>query len=33
MDFFIALLDYDVGDNEYQNTLYSGLAVLGIQPE
>ncbi|KAH6628947.1 hypothetical protein F5144DRAFT_594835 [Chaetomium tenue] len=33
LDFFIALLDHDVGDNEYQNALYSGLAILGIQPE
>ncbi len=33
LDFFIALLDHDIGDNEYQNALYSGLAVLGIQAE
>ena len=33
LDFFIALLDHDIGDNEFQNGLYSGLAVLGIQPE
>ncbi|KAK4096687.1 hypothetical protein N658DRAFT_388597, partial [Parathielavia hyrcaniae] len=31
LDFFIELLDHDIGDNEYQNALYSGLAVLGIQ--
>ncbi|KAK4117986.1 hypothetical protein N657DRAFT_638369, partial [Parathielavia appendiculata] len=32
LDFFIALLDHDIGDNEFRNALYSGLAVLGIQP-
>jgi hypothetical protein len=30
LEFFIALLDYNVGDNKSQNTLYSALAVLGI---
>ncbi|KAK4220416.1 hypothetical protein QBC38DRAFT_350290, partial [Podospora fimiseda] len=30
LEFFIALLDHDIGDNEYHNALYSGLAVLGI---
>ncbi|KAJ1674268.1 hypothetical protein EV182_003631 [Spiromyces aspiralis] len=33
LDFFIALLDHDIGDNEFQNALYSGLAILGIQAE
>ncbi|KAJ1673709.1 hypothetical protein EV182_004712, partial [Spiromyces aspiralis] len=33
LDFFIALLDHNIGDNEFQNALYSGLAVLGIQAE
>lgn len=28
---FVALLDHDIGDTEFQNALYSGLAVLGIQ--
>jgi hypothetical protein len=31
LGFFIALLDHDVGDNEFQNALYSALAVLGIR--
>ncbi|KAK4220455.1 hypothetical protein QBC38DRAFT_527612, partial [Podospora fimiseda] len=30
LEFFIALLDHDIGDKEFQNALYSGLAVLGI---
>lgn len=28
--FFIELMDHDIGDNEFQNALYSGLAVLGV---
>ncbi|KAL8300987.1 hypothetical protein RB593_003818 [Gaeumannomyces tritici] len=32
LEFFIALFDHDIQDNEFQNALYSGLAVLGIQP-
>ncbi|KAK4182230.1 hypothetical protein QBC35DRAFT_510368 [Podospora australis] len=28
--FFNTLLDHDIGDNEFHNALYSGLAVLGI---
>lgn len=30
LEFFITLLDHAIGDNEFQNALYSGLAVLGI---
>ena len=30
LDFFIALLDHNVGDTEFRNALYSGLAVAGI---
>ncbi|KAJ1672593.1 hypothetical protein EV182_006878, partial [Spiromyces aspiralis] len=33
LDFFIALLDHDIGNNEFQNALYSGLAILGIRVE
>ncbi|KAJ1670459.1 hypothetical protein EV182_008199, partial [Spiromyces aspiralis] len=33
LDFFIALLDHDISDNEFQNVLYSGLAILGIRAE
>ncbi|KAJ1679990.1 hypothetical protein EV182_000911 [Spiromyces aspiralis] len=33
LDFFIALLDHDISDNEFQNALYSGLAILGIRAE
>jgi hypothetical protein len=28
--FFIALLNYNIGNYEYQNALYSGLAILKI---
>lgn len=32
LDFPTALLDHDMGDNEYQSALSSGLAVLGNPP-
>jgi hypothetical protein len=28
--FFITLLNYNVENYEYQNALYSGLSILGI---
>jgi hypothetical protein len=29
-DFWVAMFDHDSKDNEYENTVLSGLAVLGI---
>ena len=31
LQFCIALLDYNLADNEYQSVIISGLAVLGLQ--
>jgi hypothetical protein len=33
LQFYIALLDHDLVDNEYQSAIISGLAVLGIRED